>query len=116
MWSRIDSPVPGTFTRRTATVMISAPEASCASRIAAIDENLPVPTMSRDVNSLPPSTRLVSDMTPPSLARPIARSAAAHRPNDLDPITVLEERRGVRALRRHLAVERDGGVLPRYLQ
>ena len=41
------------FTRRTATVIISAPEASCACTITAGDEYLPVPTISRDENVLP---------------------------------------------------------------
>ena len=36
------------FTRRTATVIISAPEASCACTITAGDEYLPVPTKSRE--------------------------------------------------------------------
>jgi len=36
------------FTRRTATVIISAPEASCACTMMAGDEYLPVPTMRRE--------------------------------------------------------------------
>src|SRR4029079_14047222 len=40
------------FTRRTATVIISAPDASCACTMTAGDEDLPVPTISRDVNVL----------------------------------------------------------------
>jgi hypothetical protein len=40
------------LTRRTATVIISAPEASCAWTMTAGDEYLPVPTISRDVNVL----------------------------------------------------------------
>ena len=40
------------FTRRTATVIMSAPEASCACTITAGDEYLPVPTISRDENVL----------------------------------------------------------------
>jgi hypothetical protein len=38
------------LTRRTATVTISAPEASCARTITAGDEYLPVPTMRREEN------------------------------------------------------------------
>src|SRR5262245_37195233 len=38
------------FTRRTATVTMSAPEASCACAITGNDEYFPVPTMSRDLN------------------------------------------------------------------
>ena len=41
------------FTRRTATVIISAPDASCAFTITAGDEYLPVPTRRRDENVLP---------------------------------------------------------------
>src|SRR6266542_5617836 len=41
------------FTRRTATVIMSAPEASCARTITAWEEYFPVPTMSRDENVLP---------------------------------------------------------------
>src|SRR6266581_4146243 len=40
------------FTRRTATVIISAPDASCARAISAGDEYFPVPTMSLEVNIL----------------------------------------------------------------
>ena len=48
------------FTRRTATVTMSAPEASCACAITACDEYLPVPTISRDVNVRPAMTNGVS--------------------------------------------------------
>ena len=40
------------FTRRTATVTISAPDASCACAMTGVDGYLPVPTISRDVNVL----------------------------------------------------------------
>src|SRR5713226_10219395 len=62
MKSSSDSPCPGRFTRLTATVTIWAPEASMASRMFSKDGYLPVPTMSRDLNSLPPSQSDVSDM------------------------------------------------------
>jgi hypothetical protein len=48
------------FTRRTATVTISEPEASYAWDMTAYEEYLPVPTMSRDVNVLPAITKGVS--------------------------------------------------------
>src|SRR5690242_4140670 len=48
------------FTRRTATVTMSAPDASCARRITVKDEYFPVPTMSRDRNSRPAITRVSS--------------------------------------------------------
>src|SRR5213593_286959 len=63
MKSRIDSPLPGRLTRRTAMVTISAPDSSCACRMISLLEYLPVPTISRDVKSLPPSTRFVSCIT-----------------------------------------------------
>src|SRR6187401_3393429 len=43
--------------RRTATVTMSAPDASCARCMTAKDEYLPVPTMRRDANSRPAMTR-----------------------------------------------------------
>src|SRR2546421_6826836 len=79
MWSRIDSPL-GRLTRRTATVMISVPEASWASRITSIEAYLPVPTISRDVNSLPPSTRFVSYMPlPPAFPAHGSAPFTSHR-------------------------------------
>jgi hypothetical protein len=45
------------FTRRTATVIMSAPDASCALTMTAGDEYLPVPTMRREENVLPAMTR-----------------------------------------------------------
>src|SRR5436190_11480092 len=101
MWSRIDSPL-GRLTRRTATVMISVPDASWASRMTSIVEYLPVPTISRDVNSLPPRTRFVSYIPLPS----------THRPNDLHLVAFRQHHRGVRRLRRDLAVDGDRRVLP----
>src|SRR5262249_40869528 len=40
------------LTRRTATVIISAPDASCACTITVCEEYFPVPTISRDENGL----------------------------------------------------------------
>src|SRR5919106_5755245 len=101
MKSRIDSPVPGRLTRRTATVTISAPDASWASRMMSSVLYLPVPTISRDVNSLPPSTRLVSYMA----------LASSHRPDDLHLVAFRERDGRIGALRGHLAVDGDGRVL-----
>src|SRR4051794_36345755 len=52
------SPSPARLrsTRRSATVTISAPEASSASRMTVCAANLPVPTSSREVNGRPPMT------------------------------------------------------------
>src|SRR5206468_2069460 len=46
------------FTRLTATVTISAPDASCACIITAGEVYLPVPTIRRDSNDFPAMTRL----------------------------------------------------------
>lgn len=48
------------FTRRTATVTISAPEAAWACAMMACDGYLPVPTINRDVNVRPAMTNGVS--------------------------------------------------------
>src|SRR5262245_58859923 len=45
------------FTRRTATVTISAPDASTARRVSANEAYFPVPTMSRERYSRPASTK-----------------------------------------------------------
>src|ERR1051325_3427552 len=48
------------FTRRTATVIMSAPEASCAFTMTDGDEYFPVPTISREANVLPAIVKLES--------------------------------------------------------
>src|SRR6185436_13827106 len=101
MKSRIDSPLPGSATRRMATVTISAPDSSIASRITSFVEYLPVPTIRRELKSLPPSTRLVSYICLPS----------AHRPNDFDLVPLGKFHGPVLALRRDLAIDRHRGVL-----
>src|ERR1051326_1855158 len=68
------------FTRRTATVTISAPDASCARTISAGDGYLPVPTISRDVKVLPA-------ITSSSIVHP-SRLSAADEVHDLDLIAV----------------------------
>src|SRR5262249_34587922 len=74
------------FTRRTATVIISAPDASCALTMTACDEYLPVPTISRDVNVLPAMVNGVGSMT---------SSTAADEVHDLDLVPVVDHRRFV---------------------
>src|SRR5437773_2308107 len=81
--------------------MIWAPEASCASFITSMDAYFPVPTMSREENSLPPRTRFVSFM-------PLSPT---HRSYDFHLVTRVEARRRVGALGRDLAVHRHGRVL-----
>src|SRR5581483_1392276 len=84
------------LTRRTATVTISAPEASCARTITAGDGYLPVPTISRDVKVLPAITRL-------SMA-----SASADEIHDLNLIAVAHLGRVVSAPFDHVQVVLDG--------
>src|SRR5213078_1802938 len=86
--------------------MISAPEASWASFMISIDEYLPVPTIRREENSLPPRTRFVSFMALPP----------THRSHDFHLVARVEPRRRVGALGRDLAVHRDGRVLARDAQ
>src|SRR5215510_658851 len=86
--------------------MISVPDASCASRMTSIEAYLPVPTISRDENSLPPRTRFVSHIPLPS----------AHGANDLDLVAVVQRHRRVGRLGRDLTVDGDGRVLALDLQ
>src|SRR5947207_287056 len=65
------------LTRRTATVTISAPEASCACTITALEGYLPVPTMRRDVKVRPARTKA-------SIAL-----ASTHEVHDLDLVAVV---------------------------
>src|SRR5262245_14048680 len=70
--------------------MISAPDASWASFMTSMEEYLPVPTMSRDVNSLPPRTRLVSYIVhPPPIGRTISTRSPSWR------LTVVYWARGI---------------------
>src|SRR5258705_11681651 len=69
--------------------------------MTSMEEYFPVPTISRDVNSLPPRTRLVSYMT---LASP-------HRTDDLHLVAFGQRDRRVSALGRDVAVDGNRGVL-----
>src|SRR4030095_11767826 len=100
MKSSSDSPCPGRLTRRTATVTISAPEASMASRMFSNEGYFPVPTMRRDLNSLPPSHSDVSYMSAPS-----------HGTDDLHAVALREHGVGVARLEADLPVEGHRGVL-----
>src|SRR5713226_9500628 len=120
MKSRIDSPLPGRLTRRIATVTTWAPDASWASRMVSFEEYLPVPTISRDENSLPPITRFVSYIAnlpffvgSPRTAGPqprdvlrLALQASPHGANDFHAVPFTELHGSVLALRRDLAVHR----------
>src|ERR1043165_10062601 len=71
------------LTRRTATVTMSAPDASCACAITACDEYLPVPTMRRDRNVRFAIVKGVSTMA----------LSATHEIDDLDAVAVADEGR-----------------------
>src|SRR5581483_10245483 len=66
------------FTRRTATVMTSAPDASCAFTMTAGDEYLPVPTKSRDLK------------VRPAMVKVSMGSSAADEIDDLDLIAIVD--------------------------
>src|SRR6266446_2072077 len=74
--------------------------------MTSMDAYLPVPTMRRDENSLPPMTRFVSLMASPSRLL-----SAAHRSDDLHSVAVAQHRRRVFALRGHVAVHGHRRVL-----
>src|SRR4051812_11122966 len=71
------------LTRRTATVIMSAPEASCACTITAGDEYFPVPTMSRDAKVLPAMTKL-------SITPGLPRLPATDEVHDFDLIALAD--------------------------
>src|SRR5436190_22022967 len=87
------------FTRLTATVTISAPDASCALTITACDEYFPVPMMRRDENVLPEMEK-VSMLVRPTLSATyeiddldliaLAHNAAVKRPTLEDDEAVLD--------------------------
>src|SRR5262245_18523333 len=81
-----------------------------ASRMFSKDGYLPVPTMRRDLNSLPPSHSDVSYMVTSSCSSPVC-SATTHRTDDLDLVAVLQDRVGVVGFRSDLAVHGHRGVL-----
>src|SRR6185295_7707583 len=79
-----------------------------ASRIFSNEGYFPVPTIRRDLYSLPPSQSDVSYMMWSSL------SASAHRADDLDLVTFAERGRRVGRLGSDLAIERHRGELARH--
>jgi len=71
------------FTRRTATVTMSAPEALWACAITACELYFPLPMINRDVNARPAMTSDVS---------PGIRLASTHKIHDLNAVAVVNER------------------------
>src|SRR5687767_9666173 len=67
---------------------------------------LPVPTMSRDVYSLPPRTSVVSAIM----------LSAPHRPHDLDLVALAQRHRPILRFRCDLTVDGDSGELPAHVE
>src|SRR5262249_59831905 len=87
------------FTRRTATVTISEPDASTARRVSSNDRYLPVPTIRREVYSRPASVKV-------SLVS--IASAASHEVDHLDRVSVVKDGRAVLGARHDGAVHLHG--------
>src|SRR6185503_6496734 len=87
------------FTRRTATVTISAPAASVARRVSSNERYLPEPVINRDWYVLPASTNGSSSAI---------CSPATDEMDDLDRVAVLEHRVGVGRSGDDLAIHLDG--------
>src|SRR4029079_16213115 len=99
------------FTRRTATVIISVPEASCACTITAGDGYLPVPTKRRDENVLPAMIRR-SRVFPicPSTQPSSPLLTASDKVHDFDRVA-LPDRRGAEGFAfQHHQVVLDGNA------
>src|SRR5947209_2983919 len=88
------------FTRLTATVTISAPDASCAFTITGGELYLPVPTMSRE-------EKVLSAMVSLSMVLS-ALLSAADEVHDLHPIAVADERLAERRTLEYDEVVLDG--------
>src|SRR5271168_2578811 len=101
--SRFSLPRSVIFTRRTATVTISAPLSSTAALVSAKSRYLPVPTISRDLNFLPPNSNEVSCIFLPCASR----SSAADEVDYLDMVAHPHDRRVVIGLRHNLAIDLD---------
>src|SRR5262249_36106480 len=89
------------FTRRTATVTISAPEASTARRVSSNERYFPVPTIRRERYSRPASTN--GSVRPSDM-----RSPAPDEVDDLDGVAVAQRGAGVLGARDDHAVHLDG--------
>src|SRR5262245_26811417 len=87
------------FTRRTATVMISAPAASVARRVSSNERYLPLPTMSRERYSRLARTK--------GSTCSMVVSAASDEMNDLDGVAVAQRGGRVVGARNDRAVHLD---------
>src|ERR1700722_15675420 len=91
------------FTRRTATVTISAPLSSTAALVSAKSRYLPVPTISRDLNFFPPNSNGVSCIS--TLMR--RRLSASHEVDYLDMVARPYNRRVIAGLGHDLPIDLD---------
>src|SRR6202158_6047614 len=97
--SRFSLPRSVMFTRRTATVTISAPLSSTAARVSAKSLYFPVPTIKRDLNDLPPRSNEVSlVLNSCILVTANFVSSAADEVDYLDAVARLDDGRGVAGL------------------
>src|SRR4029450_971692 len=87
------------FTRRTATVMISAPAASVARRVSSNERYFPLPTMSRDRYSRAARTNGSMSL--------MMGSTASDELDDLDGVAVAERGGGVVRVRHDSAIHLD---------
>src|SRR5579862_5950138 len=94
------------FTRRRATVTISAPAASAAAAFWAQSLYLPVPTISRERKLRPATLQLYSAWTDPSM------SAASDEVHDLNAVAVDEPRLPIGRPRHDLQVALDRDLAP----
>src|SRR6266404_3620382 len=96
------------FTRLTATVIISAPDASCALSITAGELYLPVPTIRRDENVLSAIVKMSIMAGLVGRLGPDPRLSSADEIDDFDAIAVLHERVGIARPFEHRQVVLDG--------
>src|SRR6202140_1866143 len=95
------------FTRRTATVTISAPLSSTAARVSAKSLYFPVPTIKRDLNDLPPRSNKSLILGSCILVTANFVSSAADEVDYLDTVARLDDGRRVAGPRDNLAIDLD---------
>src|SRR6202158_1758774 len=105
--SRFSLPRSVMLTRRTATVTISAPLSSTAARVSAKSLYFPVPTIKRDLNDLPPRSRVSLILGSCILVTANFVSSAADEVDYLDAVARLDDSRGIAGLGDNLAGDLD---------
>src|SRR3954453_9618440 len=96
------------FTRRTATVTISAPAAPWASAMIVCEGYLPVPTTRRDPNVRPAMTR-GSEIIKKAQGSRNNRLTTAHKSDDFNLVAIVDKRLIIMLVRTHdkLVLDRD---------